>query len=104
MDTINTIKEKYKIGDMVIASPETGRDWIYYSDSYNGEENYYRDYYDKETGIICYCFGETCKIEGFNQEKQTVLLSNEGAGIILEVFEIPYQQFIEDFGTALVCE
>lgn len=42
-------------------------------------------------------YGETCKIEGFDNGKETVFLSNDN--IILEVFEIPYDQYAADFGT-----
>ena len=92
----DTLTNKKCIGREVTAQPDINREWITYSASNEGEENYYRDYYDKETGIICYMYGETCKIEGFDNGKETVFLSNDN--IILEIFEIPYEQYVADFG------
>lgn len=83
----NTLTNTQCIGRTVTAQPDINREWITYSSSNNREENYYRDYYDKETGTICYMYGEVCKIEGFNNAKETVLLSNE-SNEILEVFKM----------------
>jgi len=88
------------IGKSITACIDTNRPWITYGEGNNGEPDYYRDYYEKETGIPCYMQYEPCKIEGFDNEKETVLLSNENCLIeySLEVFEIPYSQYIADFG------
>ena len=88
------------IGKEVTAAIGVGNDWIKYSDGNNGEPNYFRDYYEPETDMCCYMQGETCKIEGFNNEKETVLLSNINyeKEYCLEVFEISYKQFKSDFG------
>lgn len=44
------ISNKECIGKMVTAYIGEDRSWINYSKGNNGEENYYRDYHDKETG------------------------------------------------------
>lgn len=92
----NNLTNKDCIGKEIISYIGEDRSWINYSKGNDGEENYYRDYHDKETGEICYMHGETCKIEGFDNGKETVFLSNDN--IILEIFEIPYEQYVADFG------
>ena len=88
--------DKNFIGKDVVANIGLDKKWIRYSDSNDGEENYYKDYYEEDTGILCYSDGEICTIEGFNKVKGTVLLSNYN--IDLEAFEISYEQCKSDFG------
>ena len=90
------LKNSKCIGKKVTAHTGTNKDWAEYSDSNEGEKNYYRDVYDVGTVIIIYMYGETCTIEGFNESEETVLLSNEDC--VIECFEIPYNQYKEDFG------
>ena len=87
------------IGKVVIADIGENRNWVKYSDSNEGEKNYYRDVFSKENGCLIYCYGEDCKIEGYDETLQTVTLSNNNIddNDFPLVFTIPYEQYIADF-------
>ncbi|MFW6016259.1 MAG: hypothetical protein ACOCRK_07445 [bacterium] len=86
-------------GEYVTAQPEEGRPWIVYSNSNDGKENYYRDAYSSRTGLLMYCYGESCKIEDYNEQNKIVTLSNDNLdnNNYPAKFEIPLEQFIADF-------
>ena len=88
-----------KIGQYVTANPTEGAGWVTYSSSDTGEKNYYRDVFSKERGNLIYCYGETCKIEEYDKEKQTITLSNDNIdnNDYPEIFTIPMWQFEADF-------
>lgn len=90
---------KLTLGQFVTAQPEEGKPWVTYSNSNEGEENYYRDVFSKVTGGLIYCFGESCKIEGYDEEKQKVTLSNDNIddNDYPAIFIISYEQFKADF-------
>lgn len=94
------------IGKMIIAFIDTNRDWITYSESNEGEKNYYRDYHDTKTGNCCYMDGEACKIESYNESENTVTLSNDSIDEIdfSTIFTISYEQYKADFGTSWMVE
>lgn len=89
----NDISNKDCIGQKVTAQPQPNSKWV---TIFVENGTIYCDVYDKETGIIAYMDGETCMITGYNEQKKTVLLSNDNC--ILECIEIPYQQYKSDFG------
>ena len=83
------------IGKNITAQPSPENEWVVTTK--DGESEYY-DVYDKKTGIIIYMSGERCIIIGFDNEKETVFISNDDC--ILECIEISYKQYQADFGTA----
>ena len=96
-----TLPNSECIGKVVCAQPDIGQPWVSYEDSSKGEKDYYRDVY--VDGFCAYVFGESCTILGYDENRNTITLSNEGArgdpgddwG---RVFTIPYEQYIADFG------
>lgn len=87
---MNSIVVGQKYGAMIGAN----NDWVTYSKGNDGEENYYRDVV--LDGVIVYCDGESVEVVGYDEEKKTVTLYNDG----LEGdgnFTIPLEQFSEDF-------
>lgn len=88
------------IGKKVTATIGLNKPWVKYSYGNNGEENYYRDVFgtDLFTGLGCivYMDGESCIISEFDIETNSVVLRNDYEKI---KFEIPFEQYKEDFGT-----
>lgn len=88
-----------KIGQCITAYPKEGADWVECSSGDQGEKDYYRDVYCPKTGRLLYCWGETCRVEGFNIEYGVVKLSNGNIDNreYSPVFEISIEQFQADF-------
>jgi len=84
-------------GIRVSAEIGKNKDWVRYSDGNDGEKNYYCDALS-EDGRTLYCDGEVCRIKGYNEEAQTVELSNYLNGAEDGEFTIPLEQFVADFG------
>lgn len=82
---------KNLINKEVTADIGLNKDWVNYSQGNNGEQDHYRDVW--VDGILAYCYGETCIVEGINRSNATVTLTNNQK----QVFEIPYEQFKDDF-------
>lgn len=89
----------------VTAHPEKKESWIRYSNSNEGEPDYYRDYLDPKTGEILYSIGETCFLHPWicnsadvlpPECSGLVLLSNENCDT--RCFAVPLTQFEADFG------
>lgn len=97
MILIKDLDNKETIGKEVIASIGENNPWVTYSDGNNGEKKYYRDVFSYETGCLIYSDGETCKIEGYDENSETVVLSNDSIDGLSKVFTIPYKQYVEDF-------
>ena len=90
--------KKSIIGRYVTAYPGEGKPWVKYESSDDGEKNYYRDVFSKEDNTLIYCYGETCMIEGFDNDGRIVTLSNDNiddSGKV--VFDISFEQFFADF-------
>lgn len=83
------------IGKNITASPSPDNEWVV--PTKDGDSEYY-DVYDKKTGVIVYMNGESCTIIGFDDEKETVLLTNDDCDLYR--IEISYKQYQADFGTA----
>jgi len=79
------------IGQDVVASIGLNKEWVSYSEGNDGEEDYYRDVWVE--GMLAYCDGESCKVEGINRKKETITLTNNEDNI----FSIPFSQFEADF-------
>ena len=96
----NHIGNEECVGKFVTAYIGENREWATYSDGNNGEKNHYRDVYSKENGSLLYCYGEECKIVGYDEENYTVTLSNDDidSNDFLKTFTIPYKQYRADFG------
>jgi len=86
------------IGKIVTAYPKLNETWIRYSDSNDGESNYYRDAF--VNNVLVYCYGETCKIESYDEQQNTVTLSNDNINDTEypKIFTISYNQYMNDFG------
>jgi len=82
-----------EIGKEAIAQIGENLSRVQYSDSNDGEPQYYRDVYLK--GILIYCEGESCKVKSYDNENQIVTLTNENNNVL--DFTIPYEQYLEDF-------
>ena len=96
----NELSNKDCIGKTITACIGLNKSWVRYEDGNNGEKDYYRDVFgvDILTGKedIVYMDSECCIIKGFNEEDKTIILRNDYQDI---EFEIPYNQYKEDFGT-----
>lgn len=81
----------------VTAQPGTDKSWIRYTESNDGEPDFYRDYVDKD-GNVCYSYGEECvfiPLRSGNFADGEVFLFNEMTD---HNFAIPLNQFEADFG------
>lgn len=96
---INTFNNKLKIGEYVSADIDVNRDWVTYSEGGEDEKDYYRDVYSMETGCLIYSYGESCKIENYDELEQTVTLSNNNIddNDFPAIFKISMDQFLADF-------
>lgn len=77
-----------------IADISENQDHVTYSDSDDGEENYYRDVF--VDGFQSYSDGEVCTVE--DTKEDSIVLSNDNAcDDGLHYFEISKEQFEKDF-------
>lgn len=100
------IAETSAMAIRVTAQPGTQECWIRYSDSNDGEPDYYRDYLDPRTGEVLYSLGESCSVHPWVCNAGStlpldfhgmVLLSNENCDA--HCFAVPLTQFETDFGS-----
>lgn len=90
-------EEDFILADkMFIAQIGENKDWITYSDSNDGEEDYYRDYMD-EYGRIVYSHGERCIVTDYDKSMRLVKLQNDNIDYGSTEFVISFEQFFEDF-------
>jgi len=95
MKLSNYINNQECFNKVVTAQPNSDSPWVTCTDGNDGEENYYRDVYTD--GILAYCDGESCIILGADNNNDTVALKNDEE----QVFSIPYEQYVADFGMNL---
>lgn len=88
--------ENIVVGEIYSAQPDPKNDWVRCEDGNDGEEDYYRDVFGDDGGLI-YCDGESVTVVKVDYDKDVVTLFNENNNLENEYFEISVEQFIEDF-------